>query len=199
MKIPEKIDGKKVTRIQTSFRKCSLKGVIIPKSVTEISNAAFYNMSQLETVVMYDSVTNLGNYEKQNANDLRGHVFALCSSLQNVRLSRGIEVIPESSFYNTPINSFVVPGSVKVIEERTFFNCESLESVIIEEGVEKIGRIAFASCYRLYDITIPKSVTELDATAFDGIHDNAKFHIYKDSYAYEFLSKKKKNIDLLDD
>ncbi len=56
---------------------------------------------------------------------------------------------------------------VTSIGNYTFYNCTSLTSVTIPDGVASIGAFAFAYCKGLTSITIPKSVTSINNHAFE--------------------------------
>jgi len=55
---------------------------------------------------------------------------------------------------------------VTSIKELAFFDCGSLRSIIIPEGVTSIGDSAFSCCTMLNSITIPDSVTSIEDRAF---------------------------------
>ena len=59
-------------------------------------------------------------------------------------------------------------GGVPVtqIGNYAFWNCSSLESVVIPEGVTEIGRYAFWNCSSLESVVIPEGVTEIGEEAF---------------------------------
>ena len=69
-------------------------------------------------------------------------------------------VIPEEIVYNHYIYE------VKEIEERAFWDCESLTSATIPNSVTSIGFAAFAKCSGLTSITFPNSVTSIGDLAF---------------------------------
>lgn len=48
-----------------------------------------------------------------------------------------------------------------------YYYCTSLASVVIPEGVTKIGKAAFLRCTGLTSIVIPKSVTTIGQGAFN--------------------------------
>ena len=48
-----------------------------------------------------------------------------------------------------------------------YYYCTSLASVVIPEGVTKIGKAAFLRCTGLKSIVIPKSVTTIGQYAFN--------------------------------
>ena len=52
------------------------------------------------------------------------------------------------------------------IGKEAFFDCSSLTSVTIGNGVESIGESAFGKCVTLTTITIPNSVTSIGVSAF---------------------------------
>lgn len=71
-----------------------------------------------------------------------------------------------SAFFGYNIKNLVIAGSVTEIESSAFCGCESLESVIIYNGLEIIGPKAFSSCSRLESITLPNTVKRIEAQAF---------------------------------
>ena len=66
------------------------------------------------------------------------------------------------------IKKVAIPSSVKIIEARAFWKCESLESVSLEDGVETVGEGAFADCPKIGSVVFPASVREICANAFAG-------------------------------
>lgn len=63
--------------------------------------------------------------------------------------------------------SFSVPGFVEVIQRYAFAEGQ-IEEVILSDNVREIGYGAFYGCGNLYGIYIPKSVTQIRDSAFDG-------------------------------
>ena len=59
-------------------------------------------------------------------------------------------------------------GGVPVIEiaDRAFEGCKRLESIIIPNGVRRIGTSAFSDCTGLKSVTIPGSVTTIEMHSF---------------------------------
>ncbi len=47
-----------------------------------------------------------------------------------------------------------------------FYNCDKITSVVIEEGITKIGTYAFADCSKLTNVTISEGVTSIGEYAF---------------------------------
>jgi len=72
-------------------------------------------------------------------------------------------------FYNcTSLERVVIPGSIPEIKSATFAECSSLYDVTLGEGIESILGYAFYNCIALTQITIPSSVTYIDEAAFEG-------------------------------
>lgn len=66
------------------------------------------------------------------------------------------------------VKKVTIPSSVKKIEARAFWKCESLESVSLEDGIETVGEGAFADCPKIGSVVFPASVREIRANAFAG-------------------------------
>lgn len=63
---------------------------------------------------------------------------------------------------------YVIKDGVRVICDRAFKDCSSLESIIIPDSVTCIGGNAFIFCKSLGSIAIPNSVTSIGEGAFGG-------------------------------
>lgn len=110
--------------------------------VTAISERAFFNYANLETVYIPDSVTVIGQY-----------AFGNCYSLSNVTLPENLEIIDRGAFMRTGISNIVIPSSVKIIGDTAFTHCTSLTEIVIPESVTNIGIGAFWGCTALESIT----------------------------------------------
>ena len=75
--------------------------------------------------------------------------------------------IGDFSFYNcTSLTSVIIPEGVKSIGRSAFVYCSGLTSVNIPDGVTSIGICAFNECSCLTDVNIPNSVTSIGDSAF---------------------------------
>ena len=59
-----------------------------------------------------------------------------------------------------------IPNSVTSIEDRAFWECSSITSIIFPNSVTSIGGGAFYNCSSLTSINIPNSVTSIGSSAF---------------------------------
>ncbi|MBD5158767.1 MAG: leucine-rich repeat protein [Ruminococcus sp.] len=133
--IPAEIDGKPVKYIATdSFSdRTNLESVIIPDSVVTIGTSAFENCTALKSVTIPDSIVNIAS-----------RAFKGCTSLESVNLSKNIAVIEDNAFSGcTSLNAVVFPERLKLIDDSAFADCEKLSDVTIPESVYRIGVMAF--------------------------------------------------------
>ena len=109
---------------------------VIPNTVEEIGEDAFYKCSGLTSVVIPNSVTSIGE-----------SAFFGCKGLTSVVIPNSVTSIGEHAFqYCRDLTSVVIPNGVTSIEEYTFCNCEGLTSVEIPNSVTSIGEDAFEDC-----------------------------------------------------
>ena len=86
----------------------------------------------------------------------------------------GTGALPDYPIARTPwfefkdqIDTVILKEGVTRIGDYAFYNCTELTSVEIPEGVTQIGESAFACCQSLESVTIPGSVTEIGEGAFE--------------------------------
>ena len=129
---------------------------IIPDSVTNIGNRAFWCCRSLTSINIPDTVTNIGDY-----------AFLGCESLKSINIPDGVTNIGDGAFeYCVSLTSINIPNSVTNIGDSAFSGCGSLTSINIPDGVTNIGNEAFSMCHSLTNINISNSVTNIGDKAF---------------------------------
>lgn len=76
------------------------------------------------------------------------------------------EIIPGGAFYNSTIESIIIPNSVTYISPYAFADCRSLTSITIPNSVTSIGNEAFSGCSSLTSVNIPDNLTCIGSYAF---------------------------------
>ena len=163
-----------------SYRR-SITDVVIGDSVTTIGNYAFYDCYNLTSVTIPDSVTTIGSY-----------AFSDCDNLATITIGDGVKTIDryafnKTAYYNDSSNwennvlyigeylikangsldgVYEIKNNTNCIAEYAFYNCYSLTSVTIPDGITTIGNEMFRYCTKLDSITIPKTVTSISDSSF---------------------------------
>jgi hypothetical protein len=154
--IPSTIDGKPVTSIggsiyssNNSFSIDYLTSIVIPDTVTNIGPYAFALCFDLRSVTIPDSVTNIGV-----------NAFESCWSLVSVNIPHGVTIINDGTFDDCrALTSVNIPNSVTAIGSDAFYGC-ALTAVNIPDSVTTIALGAFDKC-NMTSVTIPGSVTNM--------------------------------------
>ena len=155
------------------------KNYIIPDSVTNIGDHAFYWCLSLTNINIPNSVTNIGDYAfmycesltniniPDSVTNIGDEAFYNCKSLFSIKIPNSVTNIGDEAFYNCKsLFSIKIPNSVTNIGDKTFYGCESLTIIEIPNNVTNIGNGAFSSCKSLTSINIPNSVTNIGNGAF---------------------------------
>ena len=134
----------------------SLTSLVIPDSVTNIGDYAFWNCRSLTDIVIPDGVTSIGKC-----------AFEGCFALSSVVIPDSVSCIGFGAFENcSSLHSVVIPDSVTSIGDYAFWNCRSLTDIVIPDGVTSIGDAAFEDCSSLSSVVIPESVENLNGNPF---------------------------------
>ena len=133
-----------------------LTGLIIPDSIKEIKNYAFYGCSSLTSVTIPNSVTSISNY-----------AYFGCTGLTSVTIPNSVTSIGDGAFSGcSGLTSIIIPSSVTSIGSWAFSGCSGLTRITIPNSVTSIGSRAFSGCSGLTSISIPNSVTSIGNYAF---------------------------------
>ena len=165
--IPAEVEGYSVVWIaqQAFYSRSDITTISIPNSVTEIDDYAFYECTGLVSMIIPRSVTDIGSY-----------VFSWCSSLSSLVVEEGNTIYDSRNNCNAIIrtadntllygcNNTVIPGSVTSIADWAF-HYSGIQSLDIPSGVISIGKYAFSSS-ALTSLSISNSVTSIASSAFN--------------------------------
>ena len=129
--------------------------VVVPNSITQIYEYAFFNNTSLLTVTILSNITSIPDY-----------AFAGCTGLTSITIPDSVTKIGDAAFYGCKgLTSITIPNSVTSIGSSAFSGCSGLTSITIPDSVTSIGWGAFSNCSSLESITIPGSVTSIGAYA----------------------------------
>lgn len=180
IEIPEKINGKLVTKISANgFSECKyLTTVKLPNTITEIDRNAFYGCEALKSINIPNSINSIGDSAFENCKSLQNvsipasiqeigaYCFKGCTSLRTAKI-QGKMFIQNSAFENcTSLITVTIQDGVYGIEDSAFKNCSSLTTVSLPDSVSVIDESAFYNCVELTNITIPENVTEIYENTF---------------------------------
>lgn len=158
--------------------------VIIPNTVTEIKDYAFYGCSNLSSVTIPESVTSVGDAAFAGTawytNQPDGLIYAGKALYQykgtgtmpentSITIKEGTTSICRGAFASCiGLSSIILPNSVTSIGAYAFSGCSNLASINIPKSINSIGAAAFKNCSKLNKMTIPNSITEIQSETFAG-------------------------------
>ncbi len=138
----------------------SLTSIRLPSSLTEIGDSAFRYCSSLQNVELPNNLRYLGEDAfcdcsslssiklPNNLSYMGTGVFSGCSRLASLNIPTGWSEIPDEVFSESFITSIVIPGTVKKIGKKAFYDCKFLKKSHFQEVSQKF-RIALSQAAEL--------------------------------------------------
>ena len=153
--------------------------LIIPDTVTSISDYAFADCQGLTSVTIPNGVTSIGQYTfydclnlthitiPDSVTEIEQLAFIGCSGLISITIPNGVTSIGDRAFEGCRrLTNIILPNSLTSIGSCIFKDCKSLTNITIPNKVTIISSAAFENCVGLTQISIPSSVTKIDNLAF---------------------------------
>lgn len=165
-----------------TFNNCvELKKIQIPDSVTKISDYGFYNCVQLKDITMSSNIEEVGNevfdntaFYNDSDNWTDGVLYCgnvVVASDENISgeivIKEGTRVISEHAFEERKISGVSFPESMIRIGNCSFYECNSLKSVITKPGLKYIETKAFYGNDLLRNVQLPDTVIEIGDGTFE--------------------------------
>ena len=145
------------------FASCqNLESVVIPDSVENIGYNAFNN------TVLYKNQTDSIKYADTWVIDCNYYiVYAnIKSGTKGIADKAFMKKTDNNEYYKSYMQTVSIPNSVIHIGNHAFWRCSSLGNITIPNSVTSIGMGAFSDCSNISEIIIPQSVTEIKLQAF---------------------------------
>lgn len=161
------------------------KDVEIPYGTTMISSA-FEENYRIESVIIPETVKNIGQYAFREAINLQSvnipeyattigaNAFAGCQSLTEIELPEGygFNSLGGSAFKQAKqLASINIPSTVKTLPDSVFANCPALTDVIIPDTVKTIHNKAFLNSPNVHLYVTPGSEGERYAKEMEVSYD----------------------------
>ncbi len=174
------------------FANFNMKKVVLPNSLEEIYDYAFYNCTKLKEINIPSTYTDenqnevkvefnyIGSYAFANTliksivlpsgvTEIKNNTFEGCRNLISVTINGDVTSIGDKAFSNCRLLFNInIPKSLDSLGEYTFYNCENLQTILLKDtSVTKLDKYLFGGCVRLETITFPTGITSIDTTTFD--------------------------------
>ncbi len=151
LKIPSKIEGYPVTKIEAEAYHIKIESLDLPDTLKEITDHAFTNQN-IKKLVLPDSLTFIGEF-----------AFRDCE-IEELTIGKGLKTIEDYTFQHNKIKKLIIPNNIKEIKYAAFSHNE-IEELVLGEGLETINGFGFDS-NNLSTLIIPENIKEIGTQGF---------------------------------
>lgn len=153
----------KVIENDAFYNDNNITEIAIPRTTKVIKNNVFRNCHKLATATIPKGVIEIGDYVFAESGLVHAYIEG------NSKLTS----LGEGAFYNSPIDSFVVPDGVETIKPNTFYKCIGLHTVTLPSSLTSIDEDAFFGTTSLKEVRLhAQTVPDTVANSFNGIGES---------------------------
>ncbi|MBQ3207078.1 MAG: leucine-rich repeat domain-containing protein [Bacteroidales bacterium] len=164
----------------STFMDSALETFVIPETVTEIGNQAFMNCKGITAITIPSSVTKIGT-----------SAFANCTGITEIVVPEGVTTLGNQAFFNTALKTVSLPSTITSIGSKAFNQNPYITKFTIAEGtpysvsddvsilVKTSGDVVEAVGFfgNKTEIAFPANVNKIGASFADGSPDLVKVTI----------------------
>ncbi|MDR1642997.1 MAG: leucine-rich repeat protein [Clostridiales bacterium] len=147
-----------------------LYNVSFEDGIKKIPDQALSLATSVTTVILPDSVTDIGQYAFNGASELAN---ISRDGIGGAIIPSEVKSIGNDAFYHTAITSLKFEASSDkyfpqyIIGYRAFEECQNLKSIEFSTNIKGIGDYAFAGCTLLQNLELPTTITEIGSGVFE--------------------------------
>lgn len=104
--------------------------------------------------------------EAETITEIGIFAFKDTTALKKITISEGIKVIGNGAFWDSSVETVILPESLESIGSTAFSKCLSLKDINIHSAVKSIGNYAFQSCTSLETVVIESGFTTVPVGIF---------------------------------
>jgi len=126
--------------------------------ITEIPNSAFDGKGWINSVILPEGLTRIGDYSFRGTN------------IRRIYIPSTVTTISQYAFISTPLQylTFAKNPQIETIGQFAFASCSSLQSIDFGENTKltTIDNAAFYNCKALREVVVPNTVTSMGYSIF---------------------------------
>lgn len=146
----------------------------------EIPDSAFVCNDNLTSVTIPYEINKIGEYAFYNCSNLQSLIFLYATNSDTSDM-----IIDRFAFANcTALTSVTLLPHIKRVEYGAFYGCTAIDQVDISDGVLEISDFAFAGCKNIETIHIESDFEKLGYCVFDGCRNVNTIEIAVDNKTY---------------
>lgn len=150
------------------FYRCTgLASVVIDTGVEQIPVDFLSNVSGLERVEFRGTI-----------HSVTANLAAKSNRLRHLLLPPQVVEIGHGAFYETALDSLILPASLEVVGDYAFAYCDSLRVVVMGANVGRVGNYCFTECSHLREVWLYASTPpDVESTAFFQLPETAVLRV----------------------
>jgi len=109
--------------------------------------------------------------------ELESESLSRLNAAKEVIVPASISVIPEKTFFEAKIEKVELQGDINTIESQTFSHCTKLKQIVLPSNLKEIKDRAFYHCESLIEINIPESLKSIGDFSFAYCYKLEEFYV----------------------